>query len=476
MGCSKMIHYLIQLNRGFFMISRIIMGFSIIMLLITFLSIPAAGEVESVNRYNGFEYQLMDDGSGVEITGYTGWESLVIPARIEGEPVVKIGGFKKKELIEVTIPDSVTWISYEAFKDNTLTKVTIPDSVTHLGRGAFWRNQLKEVTLSKNLTIINSYTFLKNNLTEIIIPDSVTEIGAWAFTDNKLTKVSMSNNTEIIGARSFSNNQLKEIIIPNRVTSIEEDAFYRNQLTEVTIPNSVTSIGDGAFAENQLSKVTIPGSVTWIADDAFDNNQENPVNLTIFGIRGSVAESFARTKGYRFIHKPLPEQYTLTINKEGQGTTSPATGEYDHDKNTPVTVTATPASGWEFQKWTVNGEEKSTSSITLTMDEDATVIAHFVESKGDNVWTEFTEKYHVPLDKEWLIIFNRVFSVDEIKEIQIERDDNDVDITLSIIPEDKQVRVEPHAKYLPGERYRLKISLKSFNYFMYFNTVEETDG
>lgn len=455
------------------MISRAIKCMLILLLLMLFICVPVAGEEEEdedVKHYGNFEYRLMDDGSGVEITGYTRvWESVAIPARIEGEPVVRIGGFKNKSLIEVTIPETVTWISHEAFKDNNLKKITIPENVTHLGDGAFWGNKLREVTIPGNLTSVNSHVFFGNNLTEIVIPESVTEIGAWAFAHNQLTRVSMSNNTEVIGASSFSNNDLKELTIPNSVTSIGEDAFFLNLLTEITIPNSVTSIGGGAFARNQLNKVTIPSSVTTIADDAFEKNR---ANLIIYGVRTTAAESFARTRGYRFIDLTPPGQYILTISKEGQGTTDPATGVHVYDKDASVTITAIAVSGWSFKKWLVNGEEKNTASITLTMDADTTVAAHFVESEDDDEWIELTKAYDVPLYKVWVIIFNRVFSKHEVTSILVKK--GDVPIPIDKIWEGDKKRVivtPPSDNYLPGTLYNLRIVLNNDNrYVMYFHT------
>ena len=78
-----------------------------------------------------------------------------------------------------------------------------------------------------------------------------------------------------------------------------------------------------------------------------------------------------------FAEIPTPT-YTLTVNIEGQGTTDPAEGTHTYDEGTDVTITATPADGWEFVEWT--GAATGTDlEITVTMDDDKTVNAVFVE-------------------------------------------------------------------------------------------------
>jgi hypothetical protein len=68
----------------------------------------------------------------VTITRYTGPSGAVtIPSTIDGKPVTEIGNsaFKDKGLTSVTIPDSVTTISFYAFASNPLTSVTIGANV-----------------------------------------------------------------------------------------------------------------------------------------------------------------------------------------------------------------------------------------------------------------------------------------------------------------------------------------------------------
>jgi subtilisin family serine protease len=72
--------------------------------------------------------------------------------------------------------------------------------------------------------------------------------------------------------------------------------------------------------------------------------------------------------------------YTLTVGSQGQGTTNPASGTHTFESGTQVTLSATPASGWSFDKWVINGQNFSASSITLTVNADVQATAVFTEN------------------------------------------------------------------------------------------------
>ena len=75
-----------------------------------------------------FEYQFINDGRTVQITGYTGsGGDVVIPAMIEGKPVSEIA-------------------DYAFYGCDSITSITIPAGVSHIGAFAFgYCNQLETV-------------------------------------------------------------------------------------------------------------------------------------------------------------------------------------------------------------------------------------------------------------------------------------------------------------------------------------------
>ena len=198
-----------------------------IIITLALLSALTAGAFgQTYDPESDFTVEVIDNGRAVQITGYVGNKTVVnIPPRIRNLPVTVIrAAFREKNLISVTIPNSVTSIGNYTFRDNQLTNVIIPNSITSIGTGAFYNNQLTNVIIPNSVTSIGSGTFQRNQLTSITIPNSVTSIGNYAFDSNQLTSVTIPNSVTSIRSYTFGNNPLTRIIIPADVT-IVSDAF-----------------------------------------------------------------------------------------------------------------------------------------------------------------------------------------------------------------------------------------------------------
>ena len=290
----------------------------------------SVADVASAETYGNFQYSVLDDGT-VEITKYIGSaEKVDIPKTIDGKSVMSIGDGAFKDctsLVNITIPDSVTWIGFSAFYGCTsLTNITMPNSVTSIGDSAFYDcASLTSITIPNSLTNISMSTFSGcTSLTNITIPDSIASIGEYAFYGCiSLTSITIPNSVTEIGICAFSGctslvainvatgnknyvsvngvlyNKDKTTIIcypagktdksyniPDSVTSIGSGAFSGcESLTSITIPNSVTEIGSSAFGCcTSFTSITIPDSVTSIGAWAFNSC----INLTSITIPNSV--------------------------------------------------------------------------------------------------------------------------------------------------------------------------------------------
>jgi len=72
--------------------------------------------------------------------------------------------------------------------------------------------------------------------------------------------------------------------------------------------------------------------------------------------------------------------YSLTILLRGNGSTTPSSLiSYDYDAGEEVEIEATPASGWQFDRWIGDVADSLSPSTTVTIDEDKTIVASFSE-------------------------------------------------------------------------------------------------
>ena len=239
-------------------------------------------KTNKTNVWMGFEWEIHSTNGNIIITGYQRSGGVIkIPAEIDGIPVRYIGqgAFRDKNIIDITLPDSVTSIGNNAFWKNNLIAVTIPDSVTFIGEGAFGFNKLTNVTIGSSVVTIGKWAFEGNFLTDIVIPDSVTEIGSASFAGNSLTSATIGNGVVYIREDAFLSNKLQNITIPDSVKYIEDGAFAVNELTDIVIPDSVTDIGYSAFHNNKLTEITIGSGIKEIWGQVFSRNQLTSVTI-----------------------------------------------------------------------------------------------------------------------------------------------------------------------------------------------------
>jgi len=187
-----------------------------------------------------FNYALNKAGNGVIILDYIGKKggNLVIPAKIEGYPVVQIKtsryedeyissyGFKERTKSDIEKekrsknPDLRVSVISHGRKDR-ITSIVIPDTVTYIGESAFENcEDLKKVTLPKNLKIIGDSAFRESGLTSIVIPEGVTQIGEYHgmtfFVCENLTSVTLLESlVEIFQATFMGCKELTTVKLPS---------------------------------------------------------------------------------------------------------------------------------------------------------------------------------------------------------------------------------------------------------------------
>lgn len=231
------------------------------------------------------------------------------------------------QLTAITLPAGLRELGNEAFKGCTaLTGVALPDSLTALGYGVFrdcsaltaaefpagiapvsWSSgssMLRNCTSLRSVKLPKTVSSLGNDffagctaLEQIVLPDSVTEIGSNLFNGcTALTDVTLSTNLQ----------------------AIPENTFYGCvSLQKLVAPYAVTKIGKNAFANcTSLTSLTLLRNVTEAASDALSY----PEQVTVYGVKGTYAETYAASVGASFaaIDRPatavsLPKSVTVKV-------------------------------------------------------------------------------------------------------------------------------------------------------------------
>lgn len=238
-----------------------------------------------------------------------------------GEGIRWIGqdAFYAANTSTIKFPSTLTAIYKWAFrKCNRLTSVTLPNGVRELGDSAFSDcSSLSYVSFNSRLRKIGLFAFENCNLWTVTIPGNVKTIGVGAFEGNRLSNITIQNGVEEIGGLAFADNTvLQSVTIPGSVSDFTAEMFNRcYQLQKVILDEGVQKISSGFRGNEELAYIQIPETVTSITDYAF----EDCPNVTIYGVRGSYAETYANEHGIPFSaqKKELPAVSKITNTCSG---------------------------------------------------------------------------------------------------------------------------------------------------------------
>jgi len=82
-----------------------------------------------------------------------------------------------------------------------------------------------------------------------------------------------------------------------------------------------------------------------------------------------------------FFEELVTTYYSLSISAPEGGDTDPKPSEYMHEAGTTITVLATPFIDYDFDFWILDGEERTSNPINITMDKDHVLIAYFIKTQ-----------------------------------------------------------------------------------------------
>lgn len=261
---------------------------------------------------------LSEEDKTAEITGYNGTETeLVFPEEIDGYTMVAIADeafeyeyAQECPFISITIPETYKRIGNNNFYDcANLTAINLPHSLEFIGRNTFVKTNLCVKTM--------------NHLGATKQP-KVFYIGEYLIYADQNGKMpdcyTVKPGTKLIASGAFINcTKLKKVILPEGLEFINKGAFMGcGFFSSIVIPNTVKRIDQYVFAVNYSMKaIVIPASVEYIDESAFGGSDLQ--FLTVYGVAGTLAETFAKENGVTFvelkdvIYGDVDEDGTVTI-------------------------------------------------------------------------------------------------------------------------------------------------------------------
>ena len=260
---------------------------------------------------------------------------VVIPAEIDGRPVVSIGADAfagNTAITSIAIPSSVTNIAEGAFEGCTgiktvyftgegdlkyhlaeylsgaeasvervffldgvtaipddffegctaLETMDIAESVVDIGTNVFEACSALETTVTNGLELYQGWVLgyadaaaVDSRPPDLVIPDGVRGIAANAFEGEwGVGTLTMPETLRFVGARAFNGcTALESIAVPEGVAKIDREAFRNCTWAQgLALPGTLREIGDGAFAnDSTLLGAVLPEGVVSVGECAFSN-------------------------------------------------------------------------------------------------------------------------------------------------------------------------------------------------------------
>lgn len=220
-------------------------------------------------------------------------------------------------LEEIKLNDNVKSIREYAFENTGILNIQLPSNISTMEEGTFYScKKLQSIKIPDKVSRIEYQTFKDCiSLENVDIPDSVNSIGGKAFQNcDKLNTIYLPNSVENIGTYIFQDcDALSNVVLGNGITKIPAYSFeHCDVLQKINLPYQTKSIGDYAFSNCvMLTDILIPRNTISISNNAFSY----PSKMTVTGIKGTYAETYANENGMKFVNKEVnATEVTLSTN------------------------------------------------------------------------------------------------------------------------------------------------------------------
>ena len=262
-------------------------------------------------------------GSEPIIVKNSGFSGCIAPCTVNeivfngtGDIILGSRAFAITNITDLNLPSNIKFEdgACDVFSESKVKNVTIGCSMCE---SMFYGcNYLENVTFTADNDIneIPKAAFeLTVGLKKIEIPSSVKKIGDSAFDLSTVSEIKFNEGLETIGNSAFNTwGSFEKITLPSTVKSIGEECFNSYKPYLIELNDGLERVGKQAFICNFANQsVKIPASVTEIGEKAFgySDSGKKAENFTIYGYRGTAAETYANENGFTFI--PLDSESSV---------------------------------------------------------------------------------------------------------------------------------------------------------------------
>ena len=260
-------------------------------------------------------------GSEPIIVKNSGFSGCIAPCTVNeivfngtGDIILGSRAFAITNITDLNLPSNIKFEdgACDVFSESKVKNVTIGCSMCE---SMFYGcNYLENVTFTADNDIneIPKAAFeLTVGLKKIEIPSSVKKIGDSAFDLSTVSEIKFNEGLETIGNLAFNTwGSFEKITLPSTVKSIGEECFNSYKPYLIELNDGLERVGKQAFiCKFANQSVKIPASVTEIGEKAFgySDSGKKAENFTIYGYRGTAAETYANENGFTFVPLDLIE-------------------------------------------------------------------------------------------------------------------------------------------------------------------------
>ena len=278
-------------------------------------------------------------------------------------------------------------------------------------------NEAPDIVVLENLTNLKRLDIRSNEISDISILENLTDLERLFFKDNEISDISVLENLKNLQQLYFRSNEVSDISVLKNLLNLEVLRFNHNKVSDISVLENLNNLERLDFSNNEVSDISSlvkndgfgTGDEIWMQNNYLDltDDSEDMDDINVLIDRGVDVN-------YEPQNEPEETEYKLIIENEGEGTTNPAEGSHNYNEDETVNILASPDQGWEFSHWEGEVADPNSADTTITMNEDKTIIAYFVEEETEPiepvamVLVEAGSKNGLTVDEDFYINKNHV--------------------------------------------------------------------